>query len=502
MPGGEPPRRSRGGNGPAQSALAPSSPTLFPGPEDVKTCRGSACKFARSCRHGSSRDVRQFGALDVKILCQCLTAGSIPAGPYPPHSLLFPFAAFPAAPPAAAEFRLTPSRPTPMRIALIVITALFAVFSSLDAQRQGREPKRPRLTATADTNDWSSYYMHGLGKFDRNTEEAADAFYWAMRLDPSRGEAYYGRWISLLTTDGRVWDYLAGRRGVANQRDVVQRDSLMLEAEMRSPFLHRALDRRMYDKLFDEAIRGHAWSRQDPYIAGWLDYSMGRMGGAVERWREVAKKNSKSLGIRWEMASAFYLGGTLDSAATHVNHVLTEMRKQEEKHLVYFYRSKAYFEYHLAAVHEKQGDLDRAREAYGRALMEDLAYHHARVRLAGIAMAQGDTATALLEFDQAVQLRGSDGVLRYHYGRALLDAKRAADASEQLAQAVQLEPYFAPGYLYYGVALETSGKAREATQQYRAFLARAPRTLTREQRFAQQRIAELADVPGVSGGEL
>ena len=55
-----------------------------------------------------------------------------------------------------------------------------------DAQRGAgeREPRRPKFTVVRDTNSAGAYYYHGLSVLDRDPQQAADAFYWASRLDP------------------------------------------------------------------------------------------------------------------------------------------------------------------------------------------------------------------------------------------------------------------------------------------------------------------------------
>jgi Flp pilus assembly protein TadD len=61
--------------------------------------------------------------------------------------------------------------------------------------------------------------------------------------------------------------------------------------------------------------------------------------------------------------------------------------------------------------------------------------------LARIAVDQGQIPTALQEAELAVGLKENDGVLRYDYGVLLYRAGKIAEAEEQFAKAVELEPY-------------------------------------------------------------
>ena len=83
----------------------------------------------------------------------------------------------------------------------IVVFALLAGFSTIDAQENN--PKRPELPAPADTNNWQVYYDQGTRWLATDPEKAADAFQWAIKLDPTRPEPYFGRRIALLTQNPR-----------------------------------------------------------------------------------------------------------------------------------------------------------------------------------------------------------------------------------------------------------------------------------------------------------
>jgi hypothetical protein len=70
----------------------------------------------------------------------------------------------------------------------LLLTALDPV--PLTAQH---EPPRPQLPRGADPNDWEAYFDLGDARFQRAPREAAAAFYWASRLDPTRSEPLFAR---------------------------------------------------------------------------------------------------------------------------------------------------------------------------------------------------------------------------------------------------------------------------------------------------------------------
>ncbi len=188
-----------------------------------------------------------------------------------------------------------------------------------------------------------------------------------------------------------------------------------------------------------------------------------------------------------------YLSGDAAKAIEHLTAALEERRKRENdsRENIFVYDSKALLEHSLATAHGKAGDVAAAREAYGRALQEDLAFAPAHAALAQLALAAGDTASALSEMALAVELAPSDAALRYDYGVLLArSGARAAEAAAELKRAAELEPYYAAPHFILGVMHDGSDLRDEALEHYRAFLERAARDDPQRARAAG-RLAEL-----------
>ena len=177
--------------------------------------------------------------------------------------------------------------------------------------------------------------------------------------------------------------------------------------------------------------------------------------------------------VHAERARVFYLIGNDDSTRGEMALALDKLRERDVKHFVYLYESKAVLEHSIGLSYEAKGDLEAAREAYGRALQEDLSYYPAHVRLGRIALTAGDTATALSELDLAVQLKGDDPWVQAHYGATLAQAGRLGDAVEHLRKAIELEPFYPIPYYLLGRVAEMMGNSAGAVEHYRGFLARA-----------------------------
>ena len=82
-------------------------------------------------------------------------------------------------------FRLAPASRRPSLLAAPALAAQKPVH-------------RPKLRDVTDTNDAQAYYDQGIQRFRDDPDFAADAFYWAARINPGSGDALYARRAALL----------------------------------------------------------------------------------------------------------------------------------------------------------------------------------------------------------------------------------------------------------------------------------------------------------------
>jgi tetratricopeptide (TPR) repeat protein len=381
------------------------------------------------------------------------------------------------------------------------------------AQDRAREPRRPRLDAAADTNSAAAYYSHGVRVMSSRSAEAADAFYWATRIEPGMADAWYARRIAFfMARPERFGAYMERNRRTMESREVRMADSMHLRALTLNPFLRTKFDKDLFDHYMRwEVERANPRERVDPVemkywldnwlqsggpaTRAWVAYAEGRFPDALNHYANALRSSRNRSGIHADRARIFLLVGRPDSALVQMGQAVEQMRERDARDLVYLYESKALFEHSTGIILEQQGKRDQAREAYGRALQEDLSYYPAHVALATLALASGDTATALAELDLAVQIRGDDAAVRYACAQALAFAGKYPEAEEHLRSAVASEPWYAPPYALLGGVLETAGKGGEAREAYRTFLARS----TRAHPLRQNVQARLAALGGEAG---
>lgn len=163
--------------------------------------------------------------------------------------------------------------------------------------------------------------------------------------------------------------------------------------------------------------------------------------------------------------------------------------------------------YELALALQDAGRLEEATAALEEAIRRSPAFPEAHNALGISLAARGRIDQALEQFDRAIALDGRDSRAHNNRGNALRDAGRLAEAGEAYARAIDIDPRYAdphtglgavalaldrpaqalaefdralalaPGQheilVNRGIALELLGRAADAREAYRSFLARA-----------------------------
>ena len=230
-------------------------------------------------------------------------------------------------------------------------------------------------------------------------------------------------------------------------------------------------------------------------MQGIIAYAHGNPVKAAERLGQAVKQK-ENRGYRYDRALALYQIAQYDTAAHELQLLLDDMKSREEKKLVWMYQSKQMYQYGIAVLMIAKGDTAAARDALGKALLEELAFAPAHVQLAHLAVAAGDTATAIQELSQAVEIDSTDVNAHFELGVQLMMKNQTEEAKKHLQKAIELEPYYAQPYFPLAYVLDYEQNFTEAAKMYAAFADRATQADGRRIDAARARVAELTKTAG------
>lgn len=382
---------------------------------------------------------------------------------------------------------------------LLPVAAGLALALPLGAQAPAL--KRPELPVGADTNDATFYLVHAHRMLDREPAKAVAMFRYAAQLDPASADALYGERVAILLSDPvRLVFYMNDDRKTLKQPDIQRADSLDARAIRRAPLFYRRYDRAILqayarqsvirsiqmsagegavDRTAIEYELGKWLASGSPlWMRAWLAYSDGDFVRSAGLWKDAMKgvKPERRGGMYAERARSLAHAGMLDSAIASQKEALAIAEKRDREKLETIRDSRAEREYVLGALLAGKGDTAGAREAYQRALTEDLGYYPAHRALAEFALVGGDHATAVAEYRQALEVAGEDPTLHFGYGLALLKANDAIAAVAEFQKASELAPLWAEPWQLLARLYDGSGMFDEAKVHYAGYLARATQT--------------------------
>ena len=119
----------------------------------------------------------------------------------------------------------------------------------------------------------------------------------------------------------------------------------------------------------------------------------------------------------------------------------------------------------LGRAYAAEGDVERARAQFERAIEVRPDYAHGRYNLAVLLMGTGKLAEAEEHFEVAAAGLPSAQTFS-DWGNCLLRQRRPEEAIVKYERAIEVRPDFADAHFNMGVALELAGRLEEAKQRY------------------------------------
>jgi tetratricopeptide (TPR) repeat protein len=371
-----------------------------------------------------------------------------------------------------------------LRAALLLLVALHG------AQAQDAPLPRPTLARSADTNDWRAYYDYAVANIGAYPTRADSAFRWAARLDPTRADPLFGSWVTFWLRDlTRFENWLRNDPRTLSEPAVLQANTLYWEAMYRNPFVPQMLFVIPFDKLPGR------WSG-DLGTQGVLAYARLDYARAANYFgRLIQRDPEKNASARLFRALTFVGTRSYDSAHAEMAALATTLRARSERTTSSIYESLEMTYYRIGMLDLVQGRIEAAREAFGHAIEENLAFYPAHAMMGDVALARGDVSGATTAFRQAAQLAPDDAWIQFRLGSALARMQRPGEAVEPLQRAITLDPFFAEPYLTMADVLSALGHREEAIRALEDFLRRAPASLPEKIATAQRRLRTLQSAP-------
>ncbi len=341
--------------------------------------------------------------------------------------------------------------------------------------------RRPPLLPRQDTCEADAYVRLARSRLLNGDleghAEAEAALIWASRLDPGSADPPYLLAVAVLRPVV-IQAYRSGRftHGLLRREFTPPRvrylDSLMREAWLREPFLDFDLEPLLSMGVFPPPEEIH-----DAAQRGYVAYHALNPRLALDSWAEAIAGSPSRIDLRFHRAHAFYWLKMYDSTVVELRAVLAarDSAASDTGRTIVFPDNDV-LEYSYAVALERAGHLDSAKEAYHRALVSNLGLYMARVRLSDLLASVSDTAGAMNEIVQAVDIAPREPWLLGYYGYMLLKAGRPADAIVQLNAAIALDSSYATPYFLVGVAETSLRRDSAALASFESFLQRSARS--------------------------
>lgn len=345
---------------------------------------------------------------------------------------------------------------------------------------------RPKLADSADTNDAIAYYRLGDSVKWIQQGLADRAFYWSTRLDPTLADGYYARWD--LRRHGLVYRLYPGdsvhRADFHSTNEVAKLDSLLQSAIAYNPFMDAALDiPPQISRLTERQANRNAAT------AGAWAYLRGDYRKAVSKWGEAIRDEPSESGLHLPRSYAWVHLDENDSAVADITALINRIQRIQDS-TVAPYISKAFLYYAVGILRGRQQRYADARSAYESALLENLGFYMAHVRLSAVALLLQDTTTALNELETATLMRTDDPVLLTLRGNILVGAGRLDEAERELRAALRADSDYALPRAFLGQAAEQRHDTAAARSAYRDYLAHASRSAS-ERGWVEVHLAHL-----------
>ena len=214
----------------------------------------------------------------------------------------------------------------------------------------------------------------------------------------------------------------------------------LLETDLPRHRVHRAL----------RALR-----RQHPRERPLSEVRLTVIGGGIRAHDGISAWDPESGQVHFDFAG--------ERTAPHIS--ISPLRQDESKE-EQFERIDSWFERGCALEADRPAE---ARQAYRRVLALNPAYHDARVNLARLLHAIGQTAEAIEHYGIVLTAEPDHATAAYNLGITLEDEGRFQEAFTAYAQTLAVDPYYAEAHFNIAKLYEQAGDELAAVRHLRTY---------------------------------
>jgi tetratricopeptide (TPR) repeat protein len=124
-------------------------------------------------------------------------------------------------------------------------------------------------------------------------------------------------------------------------------------------------------------------SERDPATAGLRAYGLGNYRKAVDEWAKALRNEPRAVMLRIPRAYAWVRLNEADSAIGDLTKLVRRLETVQRDSAFARYYSKEFVYYAIGSLQASQQRYEEARTAFEQALVENLGFYMAHVRLAG-----------------------------------------------------------------------------------------------------------------------
>lgn len=338
-----------------------------------------------------------------------------------------------------------------------------------------------------------AYYNLGVGyTAKKQYEKALDSFHKCLEIAPHFADAYFAIYCVEYAKDKELYSKALEEESTPEVKEKISEiDRYLQFALIYDPFFDWKISTILLEKRpsspypYTQALINRTY---DLLSEGFRQFNLGNYAKAV-------KKLDLLIDVMPDFIQAYLIRGfaqaqlkKYECAIEDFLFIIEKLEEYNKKKVLPIYLNPAELYYFIGYAYLKQGDLDKAEDAFKKVIMENMGFYMAHYRLSNVCQKKGNYEGALKELNAAIIGEPNDPVFHYYKGIRLNQMRRDWEAMKEYKKAISINPKFPNPYYHLAMVLESVNCYEEAVEEYQNFIDRAPKQLDSFIEKAQMKI--------------